>query len=81
MYTDIIKSLVTLPATDLNFTADLKRATSNQIRIAVETMERNGGKNKGRIAACKRELRRRDRERGEINKETCRWNGVHRSLN
>lgn len=43
MYTDIIKSLVTLPATDLNFTADLKRATSNQIRIAVETMERNGG--------------------------------------
>lgn len=67
MYTDIIKSLVTLPATDLNFTADLKRATSNQIRIAVETMERNGWKNKTRIAACKRELKRRDRERGEIN--------------
>ena len=67
MYTDIIKSLVTLPATDLNFTADLKRATSNQIRIAVETMVRNGGKNKTRIAACKRELKRRDRERGEIN--------------
>lgn len=61
MYTDIIKSLVTLPATDLNFTADLKRATSNQIRIAVETMERNGGKNKGRIAECKRELKRRDK--------------------
>ncbi len=64
MYTDIIKSLVTLPATDLNFTADLKRATSNQIRIAVETMERNGGKNKTRIVACKQELKRRDRERG-----------------
>ena len=61
MYADIIKSLVLLPATDLNFTADLKRATSNQIRLAIETMERNGGKNKGRIAACKRELRKRDK--------------------
>lgn len=61
MYTDIIKSLVTLPETDLNFVADLKRATSNQIRLAIETMERNGGKNKGRIVACKRELRKRDK--------------------
>lgn len=61
MYVDVIKSLCTLPATDLNFTAELKRATSNQIRLAIETMERNGGKNKGRIAACKRELRKRDK--------------------
>lgn len=61
MYVDVIKSLCTLPATDLNFTADLKRATSNQIRLAIETMERNGEKNKGRIAACKRELRKRDK--------------------
>lgn len=61
MYTDIIKSLVSLPATDLNFTADLKRATSNQIRLAIETMKNNGGKNKSRIKACERELKRRDR--------------------
>ena len=61
MYTDIIKSLVLLPATDLNFTADLKRATSNQIRLAIETMKNNGGKNKSRIKACERELKRRDR--------------------
>ena len=61
MYMNVINSLVSLPATDLNFTANLERATSSQIRIAIETMERNGGKNKTRIAACKRELRRRDK--------------------
>ena len=31
MYVDVIKSLCTLPATDLNFTAELKRATQRQI--------------------------------------------------
>lgn len=65
MYMNVIRSLVSLPATDLNFTAELERATSNQIRLAIEMMERNGGKNKGRIAACKRELRRRDGEHGK----------------
>lgn len=65
MYMNVIRSLVSLPATDLNFTADLERATSNQICLAIREMERNGGKNKTRIAACKRELRRRDREHGE----------------
>lgn len=61
MYMNVINSLVSLPATDLNFTADLKSATSNQIRLAIEMMEQSGGKNKGRIVACKRELRRRDK--------------------
>ena len=61
MYMNVIRSLCSLPATDLNFVA----ATSNQIRLAVETMERNGGKNKTRIAACKRELRQRDGEHGK----------------
>ena len=65
MYMNVINSLVSLPATDLNFTAELERATSNQIRLAIEMMERNGGKNKGRIAACKRELIRRDGEHGK----------------
>lgn len=37
----------------------LKTATSNQIRLAIETMEHNGGKNKGRIKACERELENR----------------------
>ena len=65
MYTDIIKSLVSLPATDQNFTAELKRATQRQIALAIEIMKNNGGKNKSRIKACERELKRRDREPGE----------------
>ena len=65
MYVDVIKNLCTLPATDLNFTADLKRATPRQIALAIETMKNNGGKNKSRITACERELKRRDREHGE----------------
>lgn len=65
MYMNVIRSLCSLPATDLNFTTELKRATSNQIRLAIEMMEQSGGKNKGRIAACKRELRRRDKVHGE----------------
>nr|DAH65309.1 MAG TPA: Protein of unknown function (DUF551) [Caudoviricetes sp.] len=59
MYTNVIKSLCSLPATDGNFTSVLKTATSNQIRLAIETMEHNGGKNKGRIKACERELENR----------------------
>jgi hypothetical protein len=51
MYMNVIRSLCSLPATDLNFTEELERATSNQIRLAIETMEQSGGKNKGRIAA------------------------------
>ena len=61
MYMNVIRSICSLPATDLNFTAELKRATSNQIRLAIEMMEQSGGKNKGRIAACKSELKRRDK--------------------
>ena len=37
MYMNVIRSLCSLPATNLNFTADLERATSNQIRLAIET--------------------------------------------
>lgn len=59
MYMNVIKSLCSLPATDGNFTSVLKTATSNQIRLAIETMEHNSGKNKGRIKACERELENR----------------------
>lgn len=65
MYVDVIKSLCSLPANDLNFAAELKRATQRQIALAIETMKNNGGKNKSRIKACERELKRRDREHGE----------------
>lgn len=61
MYVDAIKSLCYLPATDLNFTAALQRATPRQIALAIEVMKDNGGKNKSRIKACERELKRRAR--------------------
>ena len=54
-----VRTLTSLPATDLNFTSCLQRATDNQIRLALETMWNRDGKDKGRIKACDRELKRR----------------------
>ena len=48
---DTVHTLTSLPATDLNFTSCLQRATDNQIRIALETMRKRDGKDKGRIKA------------------------------
>lgn len=53
---NVVNNLCLLPATDLNFTSELNRATAYQIQQAIETMQHNGGKNKGRIKACEREL-------------------------
>ena len=58
--TDPVHALTSLPATDLNFTSCLQRATDNQIRLALETMRNREGNDKGRIKACERELKRRD---------------------
>ena len=58
--TDTVHALTSLPATDLNFTSCLQRATDNQIRLALATMRNREGKDKGRIKACERELKRRD---------------------
>ena len=60
--TDTVHTLTSLPATDLNFTSCLQRATQNQLRIALETMRNRDGKDKGRINACERELRRREKQ-------------------
>ena len=57
--TDTVHALTSLPATDLNFTSCLQRATDNQIRIALEAMRNRDGKDKGRIKACERDLNRR----------------------
>lgn len=56
---NVVSNLCSLPATDLNFTSELNRATAYQIKQAIETMKQNGGKNKGRIKACERELENR----------------------
>ena len=63
-----VHTLTSLPATDLNFTSCLQKATYNQIRLALETMRNREGKDKGRIKACERELNRRDRSVKEQSK-------------
>ena len=59
---DPVHTLTSLPATDLNFTSCLQRATDNQIRLALETMRNRDGKDKGRIKVCERELKRRNKD-------------------
>ena len=60
--TDQVHTLTSLPATDINFTPCLQRATDNQIWLALETMRNRDGNDKGRIKACERELRRREKQ-------------------
>lgn len=63
-YGNSIQMLVSLPAEDCNFKSALQKATACQIRIAVGCMEQRSEHDKSRIAACKRELRRRERNHG-----------------
>ena len=58
---DAISSLTSLPADDGNFKSVITRATAKQILIALGFMQQRGGHDKSRIAACKRELKCRDR--------------------
>ena len=60
--TDTVHALTSLPATDLNFTSCLQRSTDNQIRLSLEKMRSRDGKDKGRIKACERELKRREKQ-------------------
>ena len=62
----MVHALSSLPATDLNFVACLKRATKEEITQAIEIMKSRDGKDKGRISACERELNKR--------KKSCRNN-------
>lgn len=57
--TDTAHALTSLPATDLNFVSCLKSATNLQIDMALDVMRNRDGKDKGRIAACDRELKQR----------------------
>ena len=56
---DTAHSLSSLPASDGNFISVLNRATDEEISQAIFDMESRGGQHKGRITACKRELRKR----------------------
>lgn len=59
--TDTVHALTSIPVTDLNFVSALNGATSLQIKMALEVMRKRDGKDKGRIKACERELKRRTR--------------------
>lgn len=60
---DTVHSLSSLPATDGNFISVLNRAADEEILQAVGVMENLSGQHKGRITACKRELRKRMKAR------------------
>lgn len=61
MQNDNTRSLCHLPSTDLNFVSCLKRATNDEIIKAIDIMKSSNGKHKGRIKACERELKKRER--------------------
>lgn len=57
-----VRALCTLPAADLNYKLELKRSSIEEIREAVGTMKKLGGKHKGRISACEMELKKREKD-------------------
>ena len=61
IHTDTVHALTSLPANDLNFVSCLKGATDLQIEMALEVMRNRDGKDKGRINACERELKQRNK--------------------
>ena len=61
IHTDTVHALTSRPANDLNFVSCLKGATDLQIEMALEVMRNRDGKDKGRINACERELKRRNK--------------------
>lgn len=60
---DTVHCLSSLPANDGNFLSELNRATDDEISQAIDVMLASGGQHKGRIAACRRELRKRMKAR------------------
>lgn len=51
--------LTAVPPTDSNYISALQRATEAELQEAIDVMESRNGKDKGRITACRRELKRR----------------------
>lgn len=63
--TDTVHCLSSLPCNDGNFLSALNRATDEEINKAIDFMKCVGGQHKGRITACKRELRKRMKARNK----------------
>lgn len=56
---DNVKGLMSLPADVLNYRSILLWSSVKDIEEAIDRMIESGGKHKGRIKACERELKRR----------------------
>lgn len=54
-----VRGLISVPASDLNYRSILIRSSVKEIEEAIDCMIESGGKHKGRIKACERELKRR----------------------
>lgn len=68
MSSDNIKWLTTVPATDINFKRHLKAATTEEIKEALSMLKASGEKGcVSKISALSKELRKRDKEKGEQN--------------
>ena len=60
---DYVGTLTSVPTNDSNYTYALKKyATPEEIQQALDIMRNRDGKDKSRIAACERELRRRQKQ-------------------
>lgn len=59
MDTLIYGGLIVVPASDINYKTLLKEATSEQLKEAIQLMKNRNYRDKSRIAACRRELRKR----------------------
>lgn len=63
MPSDVYNWLIICLASDVNYKPALQRATVEELKRAIEELKQRP-MNKGRIAACERELRRRRRAGG-----------------
>lgn len=52
-------NLTLIPATDGNYKSALERATNEDLEQAIHIMQNRDGKDKSRILACQRELKKR----------------------
>lgn len=61
--TNNINWLTSVPSNDINFLTSLKNASEEEICKAISLVEMKGGKNKTKLAALCRELKRRQKVR------------------
>jgi len=61
---DAYRVILHIPVNDDNYKSGLERATDEELKQAIDYFKENPKGNKGRLLACKRELRKRNR--GEL---------------